>query len=87
MMTRSKSFVAKLLLGAVALAGVAAAVPASAHPCEGRACEGRSHEAGGDWGRDRGWAARGYGPAYYEGYHREWRPAHVVVRDNHERRW
>ena len=95
----SKSFVARVVLGAVALAGVAAAVPASAHPYWGR-----------DWHHDRVWAERGFGPAYaegyrgpvvvegpgyYEGYRPDWRPVHyfdrgyghVVYVHGHGRRW
>jgi len=73
-MTRnSKSFVARVVLGVVALAGVAAAVPASAHPYDGR-----------DWHHDRGWAERGYGPRYDEGYRPDWRPAHYWDRGYYE---
>ncbi len=61
-----KSFVARVVLGAVALAGVAAAVPASAHPYDGR-----------DWRHDRGWVERGYGPGYFDGYRHDWRRIEV----------
>jgi hypothetical protein len=83
---QSKSFVARIVLGAVALAGVAAAVPASAHPYDGR-----------DWQNDRGWAERGDGyrhdwrpveyaaPGYYEGYRPDWRPVHYFHRHHYDR--
>jgi len=30
-----------------------------------------------DWHNDRGWAERGYGPGYGEGYRHDWRPVEV----------
>ncbi|WP_428332079.1 hypothetical protein [Novosphingobium sp.] len=67
----SKSFVARIVFGAVALAGVAAAVPACAQSYDGR-----------DWHDDHGWAERGFadgyrhdeGPRYRDGYRHDWRP-------------
>jgi len=72
MITMSKSFVGRALLGAVALAGVAAAVPATARPYDGYGRPG--------WGHERVIVERGYRPVVYGGYYAPaWRAAPIYV--------